>query len=62
MKSRKAGGKLNPKYPGGVPQQKERLEAEGHQVVQKGKRFVVAGFEKALMRERDLRRRTKNNC
>jgi alkylated DNA nucleotide flippase Atl1 len=44
----KTGGELNPKYPGGVPQQKERLEAEGHKVVQKGKRFVVAEYEKAL--------------
>ena len=29
----KAGGELNPKYPGGVQAQKERLEAEGHTVI-----------------------------
>jgi len=53
----KTGGELNPKYPGGVPQQKGRLEAEGHQVVQKGKRFVVAHFERALVTELSLRSR-----
>lgn len=29
----KAGGELNPKYPGGVERQRLRLEAEGHRVV-----------------------------
>lgn len=42
-------GELNPKYPGGVPALKARLEAEGHRVVQKGKRFFVAEFEKAAV-------------
>lgn len=37
----KAGGELNPKYPGGIEAQRTRLEAEGHRVVQKGKRWVV---------------------
>jgi hypothetical protein len=46
----KSGGELNPKYPGGVANLKRRLEAEGHRVVQKGKRMVVEGFEKALAR------------
>ena len=45
----KSGGEVNPKYPGGVKAQKARLEAEGHTVVAKGKRFVVQGFEKRLM-------------
>ena len=44
----KNGGELNPKYPGGVEKAAKRLRAEGHNVVQKGKRFVIAGYEKAL--------------
>jgi len=44
----KNGGELNPKYPGGVEKAAKRLRAEGHNVVQKGKRFVVTGYEKAL--------------
>lgn len=46
----KAGGELNPKYPGGIPALKRRLAAEGHRVVQKGKRFLVADLERALFR------------
>jgi alkylated DNA nucleotide flippase Atl1 len=46
----KAGGELNPKFPGGVPALKSRLEAEGHRVVQRGKRSVVVDFEKALFK------------
>lgn len=47
----KAGGELNPKYPGGMAAQKERLEAEGHTVIQKGRtniRFYVKDYEKAM--------------
>jgi len=44
----KSGGELNPKYPGGIKAQKVRLEAEGHKVTQKGKRYVVADYEKVL--------------
>jgi hypothetical protein len=46
----KSGGELNPKYPGGIANLKRRLEAEGHRIVQKGKRFLVADFEKSLLR------------
>jgi hypothetical protein len=46
----KAGGELNPKFPGGVAALKARLEAEGHRIVQKGKRYVVVDFEKALFK------------
>jgi len=46
----KSGGQLNEKYPGGVDGLRKRLEAEGHKVVQKGKRFLVEDFEKALVR------------
>jgi hypothetical protein len=44
----KTGGEVNPKYPGGIADLRKRLEAEGHQVVAKGKRFVVAEFEKKI--------------
>ena len=47
----KAGGELNPKYPGGVEAQKEKLEAEGHAVIKKGRtniRYYVKDFEKFL--------------
>ena len=44
----KTGGELNPKYPGGIAAIKRRLRAEGHRVVAKGKRFVVADYEKHL--------------
>lgn len=45
----KAGGVLNEKYPGGAEGQKRRLEAEGHTVLQKGKNYAVAEFERHLM-------------
>lgn len=47
----KANGELNPKYPGGVESQKEKLEAEGHTVVRKGRtniRYYVKDYEKVL--------------
>ena len=44
----KAKGELNPKYPGGIPALTARLEAEGHRVVQKGKRFFVADYRQSL--------------
>jgi 6-O-methylguanine DNA methyltransferase, DNA binding domain len=40
----KAGGELNPKYPGGIKNLRSRLEAEGHRVIAKGKRYFVADF------------------
>jgi len=49
-RSLKTGGELNPKYPGGIPAIKARLKAEGHRVVQKGKRFLVEGFERVLVK------------
>ena len=48
----KAGGELNPKYPGGVEDQKEKLEAEGHAVIKKGRtniRYYVKDYEKLLV-------------
>jgi alkylated DNA nucleotide flippase Atl1 len=44
----KTGGEVNPKYPGGPEGIQQRLEAEGHRVIQKGKRFLVVDFEKRL--------------
>lgn len=47
----KANGELNPKYPGGVMAQKEKLEAEGHVIIQKGRtniRYFVENYEDAL--------------
>ncbi|HET6879115.1 MAG TPA: hypothetical protein VFI31_03105, partial [Pirellulales bacterium] len=46
----KADGELNPKYPGGIDALRRRLEAEGHRIVTKGKRFLVADYEKRLAR------------
>jgi len=45
----KTGGELNPKYPGGVERLGKLLKAEGHRVVAKGKRFVVADYEESLL-------------
>jgi alkylated DNA nucleotide flippase Atl1 len=44
----KNGGELNPKYPGGVEAVAKRLRAEGHQIVKKGKRLLVADYQKVL--------------
>jgi len=44
----KTGGILNEKYPGGVENQKRLLEKEGHNVVSKGKNFIVSDYEKSL--------------
>jgi hypothetical protein len=43
----KSNGELNPKFPGGVDGLRARLEAEGHRVVQRGKRFFVEGFQQS---------------
>ena len=47
----KANGELNPKFPGGIAAQKEKLIAEGHTVLQKGRtqiRYYVKDYEQAL--------------
>ncbi|MFQ8667099.1 MGMT family protein [Anaerostipes caccae] len=47
----KARGELNPKYPGGIEAQKERLEAEGHTIVQRGRKnikYYVQDYENVL--------------
>lgn len=47
----KANGELNEKYPGGAMAQKEKLESEGHTVIQKGRkniRYYVKDYERVL--------------
>jgi len=44
----KAGGVINEKYPGGAEAQKKLLEKEGHKVIQRGRNYIVVGYEKAL--------------
>jgi len=44
----KKGGIINPKYPGGTERQKQLLEQEGHTVIQKGKNYVVADYQRNL--------------
>lgn len=49
----KANGELNPKYPGGVEEQKKLLEAEGHTIIKKGRtniRYYVKDYEQFLYR------------
>jgi hypothetical protein len=46
----KTGGELNSKYPGGVKEIVKRLKSEGHVIVQKGQRYLVAEHEKRLFR------------
>ncbi|MDO4302842.1 MAG: MGMT family protein [Bacillota bacterium] len=49
----KANGELNPKYPGGVTAQKEKLEAEGHTIIQKGRKNIklyVKDYESFLFK------------
>lgn len=47
----KAHGELNPKYPGGVEAQREKLEAEGHTIITKGRKnikYYVKEYETVL--------------
>lgn len=46
----KTGGELNPKYPGGIEDQKKHLKSEGHKVIQKGKKYIVENYEKYLLK------------
>ena len=50
-RTQKANGELNAKYPNGIEAQKEKLEAEGHTIIQKGRknvRYYVKGYENSL--------------
>lgn len=47
----KAHGELNPKYPGGVEAQREKLESEGHTIIMKGRKnikYYVKDYEAVL--------------
>ena len=44
----KLDGEVNPKYPGGVEATARRLRAEGHKLVAKGRRTLVADYEKKV--------------
>lgn len=47
----KSDGTLNPKMPGGIAEQKKRLQSEGHTVIAKGKSaLTVAGFDTKIAR------------
>jgi hypothetical protein len=41
----KAGGELNPKYPGGIDAQVKFLESEGHRILNKGKRYIIENYD-----------------
>jgi hypothetical protein len=42
----KSNGVINEKYPGGARRQKRLLEEEGHKVIRKGTKYVVADYER----------------
>ena len=44
----KTRGELNAKYPGGLEEQRKRLEAEGHEVVVRGSKMFVRDYDKSL--------------
>ncbi len=44
----RAGGQLNPKYPGGLLELKKRLESEGHKIIRKGNHMYVGEFKSKL--------------
>lgn len=44
----KAGGELNEKFPGGTAAQRAKLEAEGFEIVARGKRLFVKDYERRL--------------
>lgn len=45
----KKDGELNEKYPEGIDGQKQRLESEGHVIIQKGKRLFVKDYIKYML-------------
>lgn len=48
----KANGELNVKYPGGIEAQREKLEAEGHTIIQRGRKnikYYVKDYENAMV-------------
>jgi len=45
----KSDGEINPKYPGGIEDQRKRLASEGHEVIRKGKKYLLKDYEKHLL-------------
>lgn len=45
----KSGGEINPRYPGGIAALKRVLTAEGHRLIRKGRRILVADFDRKLV-------------
>ncbi|MFH1753593.1 MAG: GIY-YIG nuclease family protein [Candidatus Omnitrophota bacterium] len=46
----KTGGAVNRKYPGGPDRMRRLLEKEGHKIISKGKNYIVADYEKKLVK------------
>ncbi len=46
----KSGGELNPKFPGGIESQRAKLEAKGHRVICRGKRYFVRDPQRSGIR------------
>jgi hypothetical protein len=44
----KSGGELNPKYPGGIEDQRKRLESEGHTFTRKGRTWRLENLARKL--------------
>jgi alkylated DNA nucleotide flippase Atl1 len=47
----KEGGVINEKYPGGIEKQAVLLEDEGHEIISKGRKWIVADWQKTLVDE-----------
>ena len=56
----KARGELNPKYPGGLDELSDRLEAEGHTVSVRGNKRFVADYESVLVSADELLKPAKS--
>lgn len=46
----KGDGFLNEKFPGGAEHQKSLLEGEGHSIIRKGKKYLVADVEETQLK------------
>jgi len=46
----KSDGKINLKYPGGIPFQKKKLINEKHKITKRGKNHFVENFENKLVK------------
>ena len=46
----KSDGKINLKYPGGIPYQRKKLINENHKIIKRGKNHFVENFENKLVK------------